>query len=283
MLASKAETTVRREVKRAKRFFCAALRKQLISENPFADLPCPAQVNKSRLSFVTEEITQQVLAHCPDTEWRLIFALSRYGALRCPSEHLSLTWADVDWERERITIRARKTEHHRSGGVRQIPLFPELKPHLEDAWQLAEEGQEHIIVRYRKRNANLRTQLCRIIKRAGLDQWPRLFHNLRTTRETELADHFPPHVVCYWVDNSEKVAQDHYLQVTTDHCERALKSGAIPVQKAVQQPAASSRTAQQKTPQPLKDCGVMLNLADACEKTRDARVPPRGVEPLFSD
>lgn len=58
-----------------------------------------------------------------------------YGGLRCPSEVLRFTWDDVDWERERITIHASKTEHHRGGRVRQIPVFPELRPYLDDVWE----------------------------------------------------------------------------------------------------------------------------------------------------
>ena len=287
MLASQAETTVSREVKRAKQFFRAAVRKKLIPENPFADLPCPAQINDSRKFFVTVDVTQRVIDACPDAEWRLIVALGRYGGLRCPSEHLRLAWLDVDWERDRITIHASKTEHHRDGGIRQIPIFPELRPYLEDVWQLAPEGTEYVISKYRQRNANLRTQLCRIIERAGLDPWPKLFQNLRTSRETELADHYPPHVVCYWMGNSEKIAQKHYLQVTDDHFERAsgggAKSGAQPVQNAVQQPAASSREAQQKTSQAYSTCDVTRDVSKPRFVLRGTEVPPRGVEPLSLD
>lgn len=104
---------------------------------------------------------------------------SRYGGLRCPSEHLGLTWGDVDWENNRITIRSPKTEHHAGGSSRAIPLFPELRPFLEAAFDQAEPGTEEIITRYRDRNANLRTQLLRIIELAGVKPWPKLFHNLR--------------------------------------------------------------------------------------------------------
>ncbi len=37
-------------------------------------------------------------------------------------------------------------------------------------------------------NANLRTTFEKIVRRAGLTTWPRLFHNLRASRETELAE-----------------------------------------------------------------------------------------------
>ena len=33
---------------------------------------------------------------------------------------------------------------------------------------------------------NLRTQFCRIIRRAGFAPWPKLWHNLRASRESEL-------------------------------------------------------------------------------------------------
>ena len=38
---------------------------------------------------------------------------------------------------------------------------------------------------------NLRSQMGRIIRCVGLEPWPKLFQNLRATRETELAESFP--------------------------------------------------------------------------------------------
>jgi hypothetical protein len=70
-------------------------------------------------------------------------------------------------------------------------------------------------------NVNLRTTLLKIIKRAGLAQWPRLFHYLRISRQTEWAETFPAHVVCDWLGNSEAEAMKHYLQTTDDHFSRA--------------------------------------------------------------
>ncbi len=69
---------------------------------------------------------------------------------------------------------------------------------------MAEPGAEFVIQRYRSTNANLRTQLERIIRKAGLKPWPKLFHNLRATRQTELEETFPTHVVCEWLGNSPR-------------------------------------------------------------------------------
>jgi integrase len=95
--------TVSREVKRARQFFRAAVRKRLLVENPFDDLPSPQQVNRARDFFVTREMTAKVLGACPDAEWRLLVALARFGGVRTPSESLALQWADVDWGGQRKT------------------------------------------------------------------------------------------------------------------------------------------------------------------------------------
>src|SRR5262249_42048182 len=150
----------------------------------------------------------------------------RYGGLRCPSEHIALKWADVDWERSRFRVRSPKTANHADGGERWVPMFPELRLHLEEAFELAVPGAMHVITRYRDTNKNLRTQMHRIIRNAGLTPWPRTFHNLRASRQTELAGTFPLHVVCAWIGNKRAVAAEHYLQVTDADFERAAKSGA---------------------------------------------------------
>ena len=53
------------------------------------------------------------------------------------------------------------------GDFRIVPIFPELRPYLLEAFEQAEVGAEYVIARYRTTNINLRTQLNRIISRAG--------------------------------------------------------------------------------------------------------------------
>jgi hypothetical protein len=68
-----------------------------------------------------------------------------------------------------------------------------------------------------------------VIKRAGVKPWPRLWHNMRATRQTELEDQFPSHVVCAWLGNSKPIAAKHYLQVTDDHFKKATQNPTHPV------------------------------------------------------
>ena len=221
-----AENTVRRSCGVAKQWFTSAVRLKLIPDNPFTDLAAVVKANTKRFFYINREQAQAVLNACPDAEWRLLFALARYGGLRVPSEVLQLRWQDIDWSRERFTVTSPKTEHHDGHGSRLVPLFPELQPHLRACFEQAEPGAEFCITRYRHRGVNLRTQLQRIIKRAGMQPWPKLWQNLRSTRETELADEFPAHVASAWIGNSVAVAMKHYLQVTDEHFQQAAQKAA---------------------------------------------------------
>jgi integrase len=223
------ENTARKSVSIARQIMRAATRKKLIEDDPFAHLAGTVKPNRSRDHFVTRDEAQRVLDACPDSEWRLMFALARFGGLRIPSEAVRLRWNDVDWERERFTVHSPKTEHHDGGASRVVPIFPELLQHFRTAFDQAAEGAEFCIARHRSPAVNLRTHLLRIIKRAGLTPWPKLWQNLRSTRETELANDFPIQVVTAWIGHKAGVAVKHYLQVTDDHFSQA-------VQNPVQQP-----------------------------------------------
>jgi hypothetical protein len=51
--------------------------------------------------------------------------------------------------------------------------------------------------------------------------WPRLFHAMRGSRQTELQREFPLHVVCSWLGNSPRIAEQSYLLVTEDDFAKA--------------------------------------------------------------
>lgn len=112
-----------------------------------------------------------MLEHCPDAEWRVMFALVRFGGLRTPSETFALRWADIDWAGGRFKVHSPKTAHHEGKEFRMVPLFPELLPHLREAFERADDGAEYVVTRYRDAGQNLRTQLQQIIKRAGLQRF----------------------------------------------------------------------------------------------------------------
>ncbi|HPO93873.1 MAG TPA: tyrosine-type recombinase/integrase, partial [Phycisphaerales bacterium] len=218
-----AGATIAKRVKTARQVFKRAVKWKMLAENPFEDIRTGSQSNPARMHFVDTATVERVLAACPDVEWRLIFALSRYGGLRCPSEVLTLRWGDIQWDADRFTVWSCKTEGYEGCEYRHVPLFPELRPLLEEAFARADEGSEYVITRYRGSDTNLRTTLLKILARAGVSSWPKLFQNLRSSRATELCAEHPAHVVAAWMGHTVTVAQRHYLQVRDCDFERACR------------------------------------------------------------
>jgi len=228
--------TISKHIRVARLFFNAALRDEVVSKNPFSGVDSGDRRNSAREYFVTRAEADACIEAAPDLQWRLIIAMARYGGLRTPSELVRLKWTDILWDTDRMVIHSPKTEGYEGKETRIVPLFPELKPFLDEAWATEADKSAFVITRYRTDTQNLRTTFLKIIERAALKPWPKLFQNMRASRQTELEETFPSHVVCRWMGTSVKVAQKHYLQTTEDH-----------YKKATQQASASPRNASLST------------------------------------
>jgi integrase len=229
-----APATVAKRLSFARTFLHVARKHRYIEENPFAELKIPGADVSARQSFVSRETIQRILA-VASPQWRTIVALCRFGGLRCPSEVLSLEWSHVDWEKGWLIVPSPKTARHAGQASRKIPLYGELEPFLREAWELASDGQTHVVggellakadTPGGWRSINLRTSFERLLRRAGVETWPRLFHNLRASWETELLEKAPLHVVAKWMGHSTKIAVKHYAQTTDEHFERFAVRGA---------------------------------------------------------
>jgi hypothetical protein len=149
------------------------------------------------------------------------------GGLRTPSETLKLTWQDVDRISRRLTVHAPKTEHFEDGGIRFCPIFDELYPYLLELQEIVKPGidcpmSSPVFTRWNSADQNLRTPFLNVLRRAGIKAWPKLYQNLRATRQTELLAQFPAKDVCDWLGNSEAVAMKHYAMPTFDSFQRAI-------------------------------------------------------------
>ena len=213
-------------VGRIKQYLAQAIDEGIITDNPFDGIYGRNEDNDQRMYYIDVETILKVIDSCPNADWRLIVALARFGGLRIPSEINNLKWSDIDWQENRMTVDSPKNAKKRRSPYRIVPLFKELRPYLEQAFEAAAaDGSVYCIGEYREPDQNLRTQLCRILRRAGVQKWPKLFVNLRSSRETDLNDEYPLNIVCKWLDNSPAVAMKHYLQVTDEHFGSAVGHG----------------------------------------------------------
>lgn len=143
--------------------------------------------------------------------------------------------------------------------IRQAVLICPARGQAESGIvRLAEEGATHVITRYRDTNANLRTQLLRIVEKAGVEPWQKSFQNLRSYRETELTNQFPIHAVADWLGNTPQVTDKHYLQTTEQHFQQAADC-ADTVQNCANSVAEQQSTAEQQTKKTPTDAEVCLS------------------------
>ncbi len=280
--AGLAAATIAKRAKTARQVFERGVRWKMLATNPFAGLKGGSQANAARAFYITPEATAKVIDAAPDREWRLIIALCRYAGLRCPSELLGLTWGDVVWDKARLIVRSPKTEGHEGGADRVLPLFPEIREPLLEAFHAAEPGERHVITRYREANANLRTTFTKIIRRAGLKPWPRLFHNLRASCATDLVQRFPAHVVGAWLGHSVSIAERHYLQVRDAHFD--LAAGLNTGGEKCTQKAAQSAPEQTRADRKRENANASFGLdvphdAELCGSVPNSRMAPPGFEP----
>jgi integrase len=212
--------TAGQHIKRCRQMMRAASDDQLIDSNPFVGVKIDLRSDKSKNVFVDTATATAVLDACPDQEWRTLFALARFGGLRCPSEVLGVRWSDINWERNRFTVRSPKTERQ-GKAQRVVPLFPELHQELDALHAIVAPGiKSHadgfVITKYRDTETNLRTTLGRIISKAGVTPWSKPFILLRASRRTELerSGRHANHVLNDWFGHTGAIAETHYLQVT---------------------------------------------------------------------
>jgi integrase len=190
--------------------FEAAMRNNLITANPFAEVNTRAKHDKAREHYIDVSTIDTILDHA-DPYYAAIIALARFGGLRVPSEPLGLLWTHIDWAGGKMQIHSRKT------GFRVVPLFPEIRKRLNVLW---ESDGDPTNVFHRARNSAgtvWRDKLLAICQAAGVKPWPKLWQNLRASCRTDLEQRFPGFVCDAWLGHSGKIAAKHYSRVHDGH------------------------------------------------------------------
>ena len=234
-------STAGRRLGFVKQWFLFAVSRGWLERSPFENISAPVPVNPARQYFISQEDSEKILEACPNQRWRALFVLSRYIGIRIPSELYTLKWSDVHFSdpskegeagRGFIYIHDQKRKHHGDEmALRRSPLWANVERELIALYNEAKEGEEFLFPEVKK-SSNLRTDFVRIVKRAGVEVYPKIFHNLRSSCETEYERAgVKPTVYCRWLGNSPQIAVRHYVQYGEEDFQTgysiALNSGII--------------------------------------------------------
>ena len=229
-------TTVWKRLQHVVAFFKWMVKNKDITESPFDGMTMCPSPDTDRNDYVDADLIRQVMAVAPDAEWRLIIALWRFAGLRGSSEPLLLRWQDISFDKNTITVHAKKTQRY--GGVkavRTMPLFPELIEPILAARAEAHESDVYVITKHAPRylkkvadrsklgriSANLGTIFAKFVRRAGVEAWSKIINNVRASWITDLLDgkyqtpdwQFGIQVIAEWAGNSPKVILRYYGRI----------------------------------------------------------------------
>lgn len=234
-------STLSKMVNTIKQIFTYAVNRGYLGRNPFAVVKGGSMSNPERMFDVNQEMSEKILNACPDTRWRCIFVLARYIGLRIPSELVGLKWSDITWsDSENSTGKIKITDPKRKihgKGFRVSPLWANVEAELSRLYHESQEGDIYVFSGVMK-NANLRTQYLKILKRAGVAGYPKAFQNLRSTCETDYCRKgVKPNMYTQWLGHSKKVSDEHYIQYNqTDFNDgvNSFLSGLSPLSPSVE-------------------------------------------------
>lgn len=208
-------STVGREMGMARQFFKTAIKLGYVDSNPFEGISAVVRGNPERMHMITHEDGLRLINACPDNQWKLLIALARFAGLRIASEVRHMVWSDFDIPKRQVLIRSSKTEHNAGGDRRTIPIFDEVLPHLL-AWADNSPTSGPVFDLPMTNSAALRKPFMAIIERTGLQVWPNLWKNLRSSCITDAEKRFRKYQINAWFGNTEQVRLEHYTQITDE-------------------------------------------------------------------
>jgi len=196
----RAEATIRKKCSRAKQFFAAAIRSEIISRNPFDYVPTNAVANQLRMEYIEADRVQSIIDSTDNVDLKIVLALCRFAGFR-RHETALVKWQDIDWQNGAIKVRSNKNPP-----VRTCPIFKSLRPVLEAHRRRSGLLQD----RWGPNSEAASTALKKHCGRHGIELWGKPLQNLRASCETDLMARFPVMDVTSWLGNSPTVALKHY-------------------------------------------------------------------------
>lgn len=199
-LSQVAASSVQGEIKWLRGYFKQAVMRRIIDVNPFTGctVEAPKKPQQARRMIVESEVLNRIEEWLKDhqQDYYIYWSIVRWTGCR-KNEALLLQWAHIDFDNDTMIMPSPKTAR-KDIAERKLPIFPELRPILEFAFERQSNPSSGFVVRdvlnlkshSRSKvnwdNKNASSHMQRLIRKSGETPWPKLFQNLRVTRENEL-------------------------------------------------------------------------------------------------
>ena len=105
-------------------------------------------------------------------------------------------------------------------------LHDELRPIL-DRYAQSVKSRERLLFPDLPSAVNVRQRFQRMLAKAGVKAWPKLFQNLRASFAIDTVERFPTHTVSGWCGHSLTIQQKAYMIARDSHFKAAMADGSI--------------------------------------------------------
>lgn len=216
--------TASRRCQLARDVFQMAVDKRWIEGNPFAGMSDWVKTNDDRQFFVNENVSRQILDSFTRDDFRLIWVMLRYLGLR-PAELTLLRWDWILWDTSRIKVFDVKRQRFPKYRWRYPPIFPEIRPELDAAWDNADDGAVFVVPYLQSKTIQGFTSgLNKVLTKLEIELWPRRLQNIRATRSTEIKRRFGSDTESAWIGHSKEESARAYQMVLESDYEKALQN-----------------------------------------------------------
>lgn len=219
---AKAETTIARMCRNARKYWHDAVRDGLAHGNPWTAVRTTAPEIQVPRRVLTDDEVERIMRHSKGGV-RLVIALCYFAGLR-RHEAIGLRWQHVDFDRNRIVVWPKAhvvTSKHKHREVR-------LEPRLAEILREAPRTSERVVGSVTEARAWLDMKNAAV--KAGVTG-DVSYQLMRSSRENHwFAAGYPANVVTSWVGHSPQVAAKHYRGVAeryyTDEAPASPQSAA---------------------------------------------------------
>ena len=224
LLRRMGEATVAKHCRVAKVILNTAARHDLVAMNPFDRLPSSGPTVEHEHCPLTDDMVSDVLEVAGEVAvW---VAICWYAGLR-KMEAYRLTWRDIDWAGNRLTVRPPGGKVTSKSRRREVRVECELMQILLNEFDRADRHAEYV-VRARGKANTVTRHLQAAADRAGVPIKGLTLQALRRCRDTIWHNRYPAYVCAAWLGHSEQVAMKHYLTVPDElYEETSSEAGAV--------------------------------------------------------
>lgn len=213
----RAQSSVGKHLERIAECFKIAHRNRIIDTNPWSNLERHEQEQRETWHIEPWMMEELFKLTADKPEQTVVLALARYAGIRMQSELSNLRWGHVSFDDEIPSILIHSSKNRHKYPTRTVPMHFGLQSILLRCRPSGFGSDDFVVAResYRQKGGTAcASWLKKLVRRAGIQQWPGIWQSFRVSCEHDMRDieGVNQRQVDHWIGHSEKTYTKHYFK-----------------------------------------------------------------------